>query len=1182
MLFSLWLAERETARKGGFMLPGWVIFGSAFAYLALLFAVAFAGDRRSKAGRSAARGRPVVYALSLAIYCTSWTYFGGVGLAAQRGFEFLTIYIGPILVFTLGLPILKRITSIAKAERLTSVADFIAARYGKNPVVAMIVAIIALTGAVPYIALQLKAVSSSVSALVDTSGYAIGIDNHQLIDLPLLVSLFLAFFAVVFGTRHADATEHQDGLILAIATESIVKLVAILTVGITVLYVLHDGPGHLLERAWSHAEAASALSHQTPASRWIVLTMLSAFAIIMLPRQFHVTTVENHTPGELRMASLFFPLYLIAINLFVLPIALAGVILFNGANGADLFVLTVPLKAGLPVVTMIAFIGGFSAATAMVIVESVALAVMISNDIVMPVLLRRNLVGAPSAAGEDLGRLVLAVRRAAIFAVLLLGYAYYRSTSSENGLASIGLIAFAAIAQMAPALLGGLFWRRANARGAIAGLVSGFAIWIWLLFIPSLGGTDTSVDAGGILDAILPTTDFFSGSTSDPFINSVLLSLMVNTTAFVLGSLTRNANLIERQQSSVFTPRNGVAKPLMRSWRTNLTIGELKATIGRYLGEERMQRSFASYEYSAGKKLDDRRFADTDLLKFAEQLLGSAIGSSSARLVLSLSVRRLDEYPAETAMLLDQASEALQYNQGVLQTALSQMDQGIAVFDGENRLSIWNRRFRSLLDLPETAGQVGYPLSAIIGLLAERGDIEAGTEAQVMERILAPDTPFLLVVEGGARILELRSNPMPDRGIVTTCTDITERVQASRALEEANETLEQRVEARTRELTHVNTALAEARAAADEANLGKTRFFAAAGHDILQPLNAARLYSSSLVERLGHSANSDLVLNIDSALESVEAILGAVLDISRLDTGAMKPRMATIVLDDFLRRIETDYQPLARAKGLKLTVLPSRLKVHSDPMLLRRLVQNLVSNAIKYTVSGKILVGVRQRGGEVAIEVYDTGIGIPASKFKTIFKEFSRLDEGARTAAGLGLGLSIVDRITRVLGHKVELQSTPGKGTVFRVSLPRDLSSDVLLPADRRTPNVALDRKLDQLKVLCIDNEESILDGMKVLLGGWGCSVETIAAVKAIETASRPDVVIADYHLDDGNGIEAIARVIERFGPTPAILITADRTADLRMAADRDGIVLLNKPIKPAALRATLSRLSAVGKAAAE
>jgi signal transduction histidine kinase/CheY-like chemotaxis protein len=514
------------------------------------------------------------------------------------------------------------------------------------------------------------------------------------------------------------------------------------------------------------------------------------------------------------------------------------------------------------------------------------------------------------------------------------------------------------------------------------------------------------------------------------------------------------------------------------------------------------------------------------------------------------------------------------------------MDQGIAVFDGENRLSIWNKRFRVLLDLPESVGQAGYPLSGIILILAERGDVKAGEEVDVMEQILTPDTPIVLQLDGGARIVELRSNPMPDKGIVATCTDITERVRASRALEIANETLEQRVDERTRELTDVNRQLAEARASAEDANIGKTRFFAAAGHDILQPLNAARLYSSSLVERLGHSPNSDLVLNIDSALESVETILGAVLDISRLDTGAMKPRLSILPLDAFLKRIETDYQPLARARNLELKVLASTLSVRTDPTLLRRLVQNLVSNAIKYTVTGRVLVGVRRHGNEAWIQVYDTGIGIPQSKFKAVFKEFSRLDEGARTSAGLGLGLSIVDRIGRVLNHPVELQSTIGKGTVFRVRVPIDRSATAPQPAGMTVAAPSQILKLERLSVLCIDNEQSILDGMRLLLSGWGCVVETATGTEQVQALIASgkvfSVVIADYHLDKGTGIEAIASIRAKLGPLPAILITADRTAEVRAQAEREGISLLNKPIRPAALRAALSRFASLGKAAAE
>jgi CheY-like chemotaxis protein/two-component sensor histidine kinase len=340
------------------------------------------------------------------------------------------------------------------------------------------------------------------------------------------------------------------------------------------------------------------------------------------------------------------------------------------------------------------------------------------------------------------------------------------------------------------------------------------------------------------------------------------------------------------------------------------------------------------------------------------------------------------------------------------------------------------------------------------------------------------------------------------------------------------------------------------------------------------------------VERLGHSANSDLVLNIDSALESVETILGAVLDLSRLDTGAMKPAISSVPLNELLRRIETDYQPLARAKNLELKVLPATLSVKSDPMLLRRLVQNLVSNAIKYTITGKVLVGVRRRGKEAWIQVSDTGIGIPTSKYRTVFKEFARLDEGVRTASGLGLGLSIVDRISRVLSHPVDINSVPGKGTTFRVRLPVDAA--VAKPVKSRDPIIPhrVVQKLDGLNVFCVDNEESILDGMRVLLSGWGCTVVTASSlaecIKAVHAGRKPDVIMADYHLDDGTGLDAIHAFRTAHGELPAVLITADRTPEVRSAAEESTITLLNKPVKPAALRAVLTRIAGLARVAAE
>nr|WP_299501741.1 PAS domain-containing hybrid sensor histidine kinase/response regulator [uncultured Rhizobium sp.] len=1169
------------------MLPGWIIVASALGYLLFLFAVASYGDRRSRVSGVPAGGRPAVYALSLAVYCTSWTYFGGVGLAAERGLEFMGIYIGPILMYTLGMPVLRRIVELAKTEKITSGADFVAARYGKNPIVGMLVTVIYLVGIIPYIALQLKAVSSSVATVMDPSAYGIGTGNLYFIDLPLIVAFMLACFAVIFGTRHTDATEHQDGLILAIAMESVVKLVAFWTLGIFVLFFIFDGPADLWQKARDSEAVMAALSYQTPPARWILLTALSAFAIIMLPRQFHVTVVENRTPRELRLAGILMPIYLIAINIFVLPAAIGGIMTFGGTGDADLYVLSLPLNAGAGLVSLLTFIGGFSAATAMVIVASVALAIMISNDMVLPIFLRQKLLERPSQRA-NFAKTLLHIRRTAIFGVMLLGYVYYRSADNSTGLASIGLLSFTAIAQIAPAMFGGLIWRRANARGAIAGLTSGFFVWAYLLFLPSLGAIDHSWIASAVLGFLLPGLQMFEPAFADSLVNATLFSLAVNTAAFIIGSLSRNPRPVERIQSDIFVKRHARSHFATRGWKTSVAVGDLKAAIARYLGDERMERSFRTYEQKAGRKLADDSPADMAFIHFSEQLLGSAIGSSSARLVLSLILQKAEDTSADTVWLLDQASEALQYNQDMLQTALSQMEQGIAVFDASDRLTIWNRRFRSLLDLPEHVGQVGFPLNDIIAILMQRGDVTPAGQTAVVHSFHQFDNPFRMVLSGGDRILEVRCNLMPDKGIVATFTDITAQVEADRALKQANETLEQRVSERTAELTRVNHALAEARAAADDANIGKTRFFAAAGHDILQPLNAARLYSSSLVERLGASDNSALVRNIDSALESVESILGAVLHISRLDTGAMKPRFSTVALNGLLERIETDFAPLAREKNVKLVVMPTRLAVRSDPNLLRRLVQNLVSNAIKYTPAGRVVVGARRQGDKVIIQVTDSGIGIPASKFRTVFKEFARLEEGMRTASGLGLGLSIVDRIARVLHHPVELASKPGRGTTFRVVMPLEIAKPL---SPGVVPLAASDRSnltLQGLRLLCIDNEPKILEGMALLVSGWGCSVQCAGSIEEMDAlisteTQPPDLVIADYHLGDGSGIGAILRLRALYqADVPALLITADRTAEVRAEAERHSITLQHKPVRPAALRAFITQVYSQKRAAAE
>jgi len=1170
------------------MLQGWVVVCIALAYIGFLFAVASYGDR-TRPGAGARRSRTWIYPLSLAVYCTSWTFFGSVGLSSQQGFDFLTIYLGPVLMMVVGFPIVLKIVRLAKAQNITSIADFIAARYGKSQVVAAIVTVVAVIGAVPYIALQLKAVSASLITILGKQQTA-AVITPFFGDLALIVAITMAAFAVLFGTRHSDATEHQEGLMLAIATESIVKLVAFLVVGIFVLFVLFEGPMDLINKADARGDILPVFETFKPAT-WATMTLLSFLAIVLLPRQFHVMVVENNGEDELRRAVWLFPLYLILINLFVVPIAIAGLLIFpKGSVDSDMFVLSLPMFAGSDMLALLAFVGGLSAATAMVIVESVAVAIMVSNDLVVPLLLRRR-GGAPGARA-DMHALLLRARRCSIFCVLLLAYLYYH-LAGEAQLAQIGLLSFAAVAQFGPAFFGGLFWRQATARGAIVGLVIGVAVWAYTLLLPSFvaaGLVDRAILDAGLFGLIELRPQALFGVDAAPLTHGVLWSLGLNIIAFVCVSLLTSATPIERLQANVFVESDSVPiVPSFRLWRSSVTAEELIATVARYLGEERTRKSFESFSQMRRVSLDPRREADMHLLRYAEHVLASAIGAASSRLVLSLLLRKGTVSPQAALKLLDDASAAIQYNREILQSAIDHVQEGIAVFDKDLQLICWNSQFVEMLDLPPDIGRLGAGLDEILRVAAERGDFGSGQSNELvadrLKRYVSRTTSFRERFLKHGVVMEVRSNRMPDGGIVVTYTDVTPTVEAAEALERANENLERRVKERTEELTRLNAELARAKSEADEANISKTRFLAAASHDILQPLNAARLYVTSLIERQGKRDDRRLVDNIDASLEAVEEIFGALLDMSRLDTGVMRPEYASFRIDELMRQIELEFAPLAGAKGLDLTFVPCSLVVRSDRRLLRRLVQNLVSNAIKYTPAGRVLVGCRRRGENLRIDVYDTGVGIPQSKQRDIFVEFHRLEQGAKIARGLGLGLSIVERVARVLGCGIEVESAAERGSHFAVTVPLSNVASADLPVRDET---RIDPgQLVGTAALCIDNEPSVLDGMETLLRGWGCEVIkapdlAIALAAIAESRTVPNGLLIDYHLDEGNGIEAIVALRARCGDLPAILITADRSPAVREQARAEGIQLLHKPIKPAALRALLAQWRVMRVAAAE
>lgn len=1169
------------------MLHDWGVIAAAFGYIGLLFVIASYGERLTQSQRG--RLGTFIYPLSLAIYCTSWTFFGSVGLATRTSIEFLAIYVGPILMIAFCTPLLMRIIHLAKAQNITSIADFIAARYGKSQAVAATAAAIAIIGSVPYIALQLKAVASSLETILNQDQDVSSIPYIG--DIALIVTITLAVFAVLFGTRQTDATEHQHGLMLAVATESLVKLVAFTAAGAFVTFYMF-GPSELIERAMKTPEAARAIETAPSIGNFLAMTLLSFLAILLMPRQFHVSVVENSTDGEVRRARWLFPLYLIAINLFVIPIAIAGLITFPfGAVDSDMYVLALPISAGSTFLSVLIFVGGLSAATAMVIVECVALAIMVSNDIVMPLVLQRR----PASQGgkPNFGGFLLTVRRVAIFAIMGMAYLYYHVLGNAQ-LAAIGLLSFAAIAQLAPAFLGGLFWRRATARGAMGGMLIGFAVWAYTLFLPSFADVDplgTVWLAEGLFGIAALRPQALLGTEMAPLIHGVFWSLSLNVMTYVVLSLLRQPTSIERVQADMFVPNElAPITPNFRRWRTTVTVQDLLSTVTQYLGPDRALQSFETFAAINRINLDRAAPADFLLLRHAEHLIASSIGAASSRLVLSLLLRKRAVSAKAALKLLDDAHAALHFNREMLQTALNHVRQGIAVFNPELQLITSNRQFGEILDLPAQYAQIGIPLAEIIEFIGSNGHLDADANRAMLERRLAAYTtdgePYLERLTDRNMVVEVRANRMPGGALVITFSDITPSFEAAEALERANATLEKRVRERTEELTRLNTELAQAKSTAEEANISKTRFLAAASHDILQPLNAARLYVTSLVERQSAGEDARLVGNIDDSLEAIEEILGALLDISRLDSGAMTPSISSFRMSDLMRSLEVEFTPIAKARKLKLTFVPCTLAVSSDRVLLRRLLQNLISNAIKYTPKGRVLVGCRRQGKSLQIGIYDTGLGIPVLKRVEIFKEFHRLDQGARIARGLGLGLSIVERLARVLNHGIAIDSNRSGGSRFTVTMP--IAKTVTYTPALASTNISAKTPMSGTLIVCIENDRAILDGMKTLLTGWDAKViaaidPASAATAIAATDERLTGLLVDYHLDRGNGIAAIRDIRQRFGPAiPAILITADRSPHVRDAARAEGIVVLNKPLKPAALRALLGQWRAQQMIAAE
>ena len=654
------------------MLTGALIVVISFLYVGLLFAIAHYGNKRADAGRSII-ANPYIDPLSRAVYCTSWTFYGSVGRAATSGIGFLPIYLGPTLMAALWWYVLLKMVRISKAHRITSIADFIASRYGKSHVLGGLVTIIAVLGIVPYIALQLKAISASFSTILQYPNNLISAAPEALPflqDNTFYVAMLLAAFTILFGTRHLDATERHEGLVAAIAFESIVKLVAFVAVGIFVTFGMFDGFDDLFSKAAAVPELNALLVQGGAAGNymtWASLTILSMLAIILLPRQFQVAVVENVNERHLNKAIWLFPLYLLAINIFVLPIALGGMMHFPaGTVDADTFVLTLPLSEGRTWLALLAFVGGLSASTGMVIVETIALSTMVCNDLVMPILLRLKALRLTERA--DLSNLLIGIRRAAIVFVLVLGYVYFYLAGEAYALVSIGLISFSAVAQFAPAMLGGLFWKGGTRLGALSGLSAGFLIWLYSLLLPSFaksGWLPITFLTEGILGIdLFKPQQLFGLQGMDEISHCLFWSMIANIGLYVSVSLWRRPTAAEHSQANLFVDvlRHVAAGSGPRFWRGSATVADLQTLLGRFIGPERASESFAAYARSQGINGVDQLTANAVLVHYVESQIAGAIGSASARDMVASVVIEEPLALEEVMTIIDEASQALAYS----------------------------------------------------------------------------------------------------------------------------------------------------------------------------------------------------------------------------------------------------------------------------------------------------------------------------------------------------------------------------------------------------------------------------------------------------------------------------------------------------------------------------------------
>lgn len=897
-----------------------MLVAGSLLYLVLLFTVAFWAERRK--GRFGQAGQAYVYALSMAVYCTAWTFYGSVGRAAHQGIEFLAVYLGPTLTIPLWWVVLRKIIRICKVSNISNLADFIAVRYGKSVALGRLVVGMVVLGIVPYIAIQFRAITNSYyvlrNGIRDTARPP---SEHLWEDPALYMALVLAAFIIYFGTARANTAERSSGLVVAVAFESVIKLVAFLTVGVFVVFFASGGVGPIYKQIGAAAEWQHLfrLDPATGFSDWAVILLLSGLAFFLLPRQFQVAVVENADEKHLFTASWVFPLYLLLINLFVLPVAFYGNVLFAGqAVNPDTFVLDIPLSLGQDAISSIVYLGGFSAGTSMIIVETLALSLMMSNNLFMPAVAR--LASERDAMSRNISRISVRSRRASIVLVLLLSYLYYKAVGNHYSLVSIGLVSFAAVAQLAPALLGGIFWKKGTRQGAFCGLAAGFVLWFYTLVLPTLSGNGlfpaSLLDEGPWGIALLRPQALLGIEGMSPLAQGVFWSLFANLGLYLGVSGYSRQSSQDRNQGELFVDIFNYSDSYESSvaWRGNAKIRDLRGLLVNFVGETRTLEILHDFTQRHQIDWQESPLADARLVALVEKELAGIIGAASARVMVANVVE-------EEAITLDE----------------------------------------------------------VLTILAESKAI----------------------------------------------------IETNKALEEKSEALKRSTE----DLQFANEQL-------KTKDLQKDEFLYTVTHEMRTPLTSIRGLSEILFDNpdLEPETQRQFLGTIISESERMSRLITQVLDLEKLESGEDKLFLARFDAAEMLHECISAMLPIFNEKGIQWqTDFGKNTLVRGDRDKLVQVFINLLSNAAKFCAphNGRIAIAATVVKGKLVVSVADNGPGIEKGYQKLIFDKFyQKKSKSVPKPTGSGLGLAISLKIVQLHKGTLTVDSAPGQGATFTVTLP--------------------------------------------------------------------------------------------------------------------------------------------------